>query len=96
MSEIRVTVWNEFIHEKSNTTSAKLYPEGMHETIAAHLNACDGLTARTATIDQDEHGQRIGSAGRPGAHQQRRQGQQAETKSFHTHDHLRSQAALVA
>jgi trehalose utilization protein len=56
MAPIRITVWNEFIHEKSNATAKELYPEGMHEAIAGHLRTCEGLSARTATLDQPEHG----------------------------------------
>ena len=54
--DIQVTVWNEFIHEKKDEDIAKLYPDGMHAAIAAHLNAQDGITARTATLDEPEHG----------------------------------------
>ncbi len=53
---IRVTVWNEFRHEKSNAAIAKLYPEGMHGQIAKHLNTQPGLEARTASLDEPEHG----------------------------------------
>lgn len=53
---IRVTIWNEFRHEKTNPAAAALYPEGMHETIASHLRSHDDLQVRTATLDQPEHG----------------------------------------
>ncbi len=53
---IRVTVWNEFRHEKSNETVRSIYPDGMHETIAAFLRHQPGLEARTATLDEPEHG----------------------------------------
>lgn len=53
---IRVTVWNEFYHEKINATARQLYPQGMHETIAAHLRRQPGLLVRTATQDEPEHG----------------------------------------
>jgi trehalose utilization protein len=53
---IRVTVWNEARHEKTNAEIAKTYPEGMHAVIARHLNAQPGITARTATLDEPEHG----------------------------------------
>jgi len=52
---IRVTVWNEGRHEKSNATVRKIYPDGMHNVIAKALKAA-GLTARTATLDEPEHG----------------------------------------
>ena len=56
MSDIRVTVWGENLHEKTNATVAKVYPEGMHKVIADGLNAYEGITARTAIFDDPEHG----------------------------------------
>jgi trehalose utilization protein len=54
---IRVTVWNENIHEKNpKLSTAEIYPEGMHGAIAKYLNTLDGIKARTATQDQPEHG----------------------------------------
>jgi trehalose utilization protein len=52
---LQVTVWNEYRHEKTNATVAAIYPHGMHETIARHLRGA-GLAARTATLDEPEHG----------------------------------------
>jgi trehalose utilization protein len=51
----RVTVWNEYRHEKTNEIVAKLYPDGIHAAIARHLQS-KGLAARTATLDEPEHG----------------------------------------
>ena len=55
---IRVTVWGEYLHEKSNQTVAKIYPKGMHTTIANGITAALGksVKVRTATMDQPEHG----------------------------------------
>lgn len=54
---IRVTVWNEFRHEKEpNGEPGKVYPEGMHAAIAKNLGAQPGIEARTATLDEPEHG----------------------------------------
>ena len=53
---IRVTVWNEFRHEKKNDKVKAVYPEGMHEVIASHLAAQESIEARTATLDEPEHG----------------------------------------
>lgn len=53
---IRVTVWNEYRHEKTDEKIAKLYPEGMHGAIAKYLRTQPGLTVRTATLDEPEHG----------------------------------------
>jgi trehalose utilization protein len=56
-NDVRVTVWNEFRHEQNPKHEArKVYPDGMHAVIAAHLNAQEGITARTATLDEPEHG----------------------------------------
>ena len=60
MSEtpIRVTVWGENRHEKIQERVAKIYPEGMHVTIAAGIaeNLGDRATIRTATLDDPSHG----------------------------------------
>lgn len=53
---IAVTVWNEYRHEKKNAEIAKIYPRGMHDAIASHLNKADGIQARTAGLDEPEHG----------------------------------------
>jgi trehalose utilization protein len=55
MSGPRVTIWNEFRHERKDEQIRAIYPDGMHATIAAGL-AEHGLTARTATLDEPEHG----------------------------------------
>jgi len=57
MSEmIRVTVWNEFRHEKKNKEIAKIYPEGMHVALASYLEKQPGVKVVTATLDEAEHG----------------------------------------
>jgi trehalose utilization protein len=53
---IRALVWGENIHERVNTVVAGLYPDGMHTTIAAALNADDAISASTATLQEPEHG----------------------------------------
>jgi len=53
---IRVTVWNEYRHEKKNKDIAAIYPKGMHGAIADALNAVGGIKARTASLDEPEHG----------------------------------------
>lgn len=53
---IRVTVWNEFRHEKKDNHPAKeVYPDGIHTVIAEALTSA-GYDARTATLDEPEHG----------------------------------------
>jgi trehalose utilization protein len=55
---IRVTVWNEGQHEKTNERVRAIYPDGIHEAIAAALREDLGEAAsvRTATLDMPEHG----------------------------------------
>jgi len=52
---IRVTVWNEFQHEKVHEEVARVYPDGIHNAIARGI-AEEGFAVRTATLDQPEHG----------------------------------------
>lgn len=52
---VRITVWNEFRHEKKNPRVAEIYPEGIHSTIAKSLSE-QGFAVRTATLDEPEHG----------------------------------------
>ncbi|MDQ8193191.1 ThuA domain-containing protein [Coraliomargarita sp. SDUM461004] len=54
--KIRITVWNEFRHEKSNPRVTEIYPEGMHTTIANFLSKEVDYEVRTATLDEPEHG----------------------------------------
>ncbi len=51
----RVLVWNEFRHEKHSPAVAAIYPRGIHEAVAEPLRAA-GLSVRTATLDEPEHG----------------------------------------
>jgi trehalose utilization protein len=52
---LRVTVWNEFRHERHNEKIKSIYPQGMHAPIAAYLKG-QGMEVRTATLDEPEHG----------------------------------------
>ena len=55
---IRVTVWNEFRHEKKHEAVKKIYPDGIHTVLATalaeHLGA--EVHVRTATLDEPDHG----------------------------------------
>jgi len=54
---VKVTVWNEHRHEKTNEEIGKLYPKGMHGAIADYLDGQPGIVkVRTATLDEPEHG----------------------------------------
>lgn len=54
--QIRVTVWNENIHEQRNEAVKKIYPKGMHTVISSFLSAHSDLQVKTATLEQPEHG----------------------------------------
>ena len=51
----RVTVWNEFRHERTNAQVGAVYPDGIHEALAAPLRRA-GFDVRTATLDEPDHG----------------------------------------
>ncbi len=53
---IRVTVWNEYRHERQNEEVGAIYPEGIHGAIAGYLRGREGMEVRTATLDEPEHG----------------------------------------
>ena len=50
---IKAVVWGENIHEQTNAVVREIYPNGMHNTIAAALNADVGIEATTATLQAD-------------------------------------------
>lgn len=52
---IKVTVWNEFCHEKEKGKAGECYPQGIHNTIADFLKS-DEIFVRTATLDQPNCG----------------------------------------
>ena len=56
MGDIRVTVWNEFQHEKVNEFIGGIYPDGIHGAIAEGLRLHGFSSVRTATLDEPEHG----------------------------------------
>ncbi|MDB5296032.1 MAG: PalA [Phycisphaerales bacterium] len=53
---VRVLIWHEHRHEKINPRVADLYPDGMHEAIAAALRLDPRLRVETATLDDPNHG----------------------------------------
>ena len=55
---LRVTVWNEGVHEATQPEIAAIYPHGIHGAIAEGLRELLGeeVAVRTATLDDPEHG----------------------------------------
>lgn len=52
---LRATVWNEYRHERTDEAVAGVYPDGIHAVLAQALRDA-GITVRTATLDEPEHG----------------------------------------
>ena len=53
---IRVTVFNEYIHEKEDEGVRKIYPEGIHSAIKAFLEKDEEIEVKCATLDMPECG----------------------------------------
>jgi len=53
---IRVTVYNEYVHEREDAAIGRVYPDGIHGAIAAQLGKASNLQVRIATLDLPEHG----------------------------------------
>lgn len=55
---IRITIWNEYLHEKNKPEVAELYPDGIHSVIREGLleKLGDRVEVHCATLDQPEHG----------------------------------------
>ena len=56
MQTIRVTIWNEFVHERENAHVARLYPKGIHQTLAEALRPHPELEVNTATLHDPDQG----------------------------------------
>src|SRR5688572_6488215 len=56
MEKIRVTIWNEFVHERENPHVVKIYPKGIHATLAAALEPHADLQIRTRTLQDPDQG----------------------------------------
>ncbi len=53
---MRVTVWNEHIHEREDEAVRALYPHGIHEAVADGVREHLGGNAAVATATLDDHG----------------------------------------
>jgi trehalose utilization protein len=56
MSDLRITVWNEFRHEKEDGVPREIYPDGIHTVIAEGFREHGFTNVRTATLDEPENG----------------------------------------
>ena len=53
---IRVTVWNEYVHEREIPAIAAVYPEGIHGAITAFLNREEDIRAEGVTLNMPSQG----------------------------------------
>jgi trehalose utilization protein len=55
---LRVTIWNEFVHEQEHPAVRAVYPDGIHAVLAEALRRRlgDAVRLRVATLQQPEHG----------------------------------------
>ena len=53
---IRVTVWNEYFHEREYEGIRKVYPDGIHGAIKAFLSVNDDIEVRCATMNEENQG----------------------------------------
>ncbi|HEU0113599.1 MAG TPA: ThuA domain-containing protein [Thermomicrobiales bacterium] len=53
---IRITIWNEYRHEREEKRFRAVYPNGIHAAIADGLDDAGDFEIRTATLDEPEHG----------------------------------------
>jgi trehalose utilization protein len=58
LAGIRVTVWNEHIHERRDDAVRAVYPDGIHQELATAIHEAhgDAVEVRTATLDDAECG----------------------------------------
>jgi trehalose utilization protein len=57
MAPLKVTIWNEYLHELEHDVVGRIYPEGIHGALrAAVLERHPDATVRTATLRQPDHG----------------------------------------
>ena len=56
MKKIRVTIWNEYRHEKTDENVKAIYPNGLHATIKEMLSFDGDLDITLAALDDPDQG----------------------------------------
>ena len=58
MSVLKITVWIEYVHERTSPEVAQVYPDGIHQVIAEGLqqDLGDQVRVTTATLDEPDQG----------------------------------------
>ena len=54
--KIRVTVWNEFRHERTKEIVKAIYPNGLHATIKSFLDVNEDMEVSLAALDDPDQG----------------------------------------
>lgn len=55
-NKIKVTIWNEGRHEKTNKKAIETYPNGIHGAIKEILSECDDIEVRVGLLDDPDQG----------------------------------------
>lgn len=53
---MKLTIWNEFIHEKTNDIVKEIYPDGIHKQIGTIFAEDDDIEITYATLEEEHHG----------------------------------------
>ncbi len=53
---IKLTIWNEYRHEKENPLVSAIYPDGIHAALARGIAPLIDVSITTATLDTPDHG----------------------------------------
>lgn len=56
---LKITIWNEFLHERQNPVVTQIYPQGIHKALQQNLGPFFSdreAEIVTATLDEPEHG----------------------------------------
>ena len=54
--KIRVTVWNEYEHEREEPEAQKFYPDGIHNTVKRFLDLDEELEVTAVSLDMPDQG----------------------------------------
>ncbi len=56
MKPIKVVIWNEFRHEKTDAEAMATYPNGLHACIKDGLSSCGDMEIVLASLDEPDQG----------------------------------------
>jgi trehalose utilization protein len=56
VEHLKLTIYNEFVHEQKNDFVKKIYPKGMHEVISEYMRKEPWFHVKTATLEMPDHG----------------------------------------